>query len=167
MDDQSRDYEAPVVKTDVPAIGITLQYPLDEGVGRGLVFQTFVASDCTTGDLNSALDKVRRAADRQRAIVSLPTLRGLLSDKEDALKAEIAKYYEAEVARDNLHNHRAHVLAASDRRNPKPSALDAAEDAKIQQLLQGGQSAILQLQKAIVIDKRKVADAEKLISDGE
>jgi len=167
VDDQSRDYETPAVKTDVPAIGITLQYPLDEGVGRGLVFQTFVAADCAIGDLNGALDKVRRAADRQRAIVSLPTLRGLLSDKEDALKAEIEKYYETEVARDNLHNRRAQAVATSDRRNPKPSALDAAEDAKIQQLLQGGQSAILQLQKAIVIDKRKVADAEKLISAGE
>ena len=113
------------------------------------------------------MDKVRRAADRQRAIVSLPTLRGLLSDKEDALKTEIEKYYETEVARDNLNNRRAQEIATSDRRNPKPSALDAAEDAKIKQLLQGAQSAILQLQKAIVIDKRKVADAEKLISAGE
>ena len=165
MDDQSREYERSAAKTDVPAIGMTFDQRLDDY--RHVVFQTFVAADCAQGEINAALDKVRKAAERQKAIAHLPTLRGLLEDKEAALKAEIAKYYEVEISRGDLNNRRAAEAAKSDRRNPKPSNLDVAEDAKINQALASGRSVIEQLQKAILIDKRNIANAEQLITDGE
>lgn len=152
------------VQTDTPAIGITLQYPLDEGVGRGLVFQTFVAADCRPDELNGALDKVRKAADRQRAIVSLPTFRGLLQDRETALKREVGIYFELETSRD-LRNNR--TPATEGRRVQRQSAQEAQEEAKFQQGLASSKAKIEQLQQDIVIAKRRIADAEQLIAAGE
>lgn len=164
------DYEnvdRPAKVTDTPALGITLQYPLDN-TGRTLVCQTFVASDCTTKELNDSLDKVRKASDRQRAIVNLPTLRGLLSDSEDKLKAAVAAHYEAETTIDQLHNKWEKEHRASERRGElKLSSAQVAEEGKYKQQLGGSKSAIRQLQEAIEIDKRNIANAEKLIADGE
>lgn len=166
MDYENADKPSKVV--DTPAIGITLQYPLDEGVGRGLVFQTFVAADCATGELNSALDKVRKAADRQRAIVQLPTLHGLLSDKRDALKAQTAAHYEAEISMGLMYDGWEKAHRASARHGElKLTSAQVAEQTKVQQQLGNTKSTIEQLQRAIVIDMRKVEDAEKLIADGE
>ena len=163
MDDQRRDYDAKT--TETPAIGITLQYPLDEGVGRGLVFQTFVAADCAAGELNSALDKVRKAADRQRAIVSLPTFRGLLEDREAALKKEVGVYYGLESERDQRNANRS--TPENGRRNPKPNTHEVQEDARTNQALAGSKAKIEQLQQDILIAKRRIADAEALIAVGE
>lgn len=166
MDYENADRPAKVV--DTPAIGITLQYPLDEGVGRGLVFQTFVAADCATGELNRALDKVRKAADRQRAIVQLPTLRGLLSDKQDALKAQTALHYEAEISMGIMYDGWEKAHRNSERRGElKLTSAQVAEQTKVQQQLGNTKSTIEQLNRAIVIDMRKVEDAEKLIAEGE
>jgi hypothetical protein len=164
VDDQRRDYEdGSTGKTDVPAIGITLQYPLDEGVGRGLVFQTFVAADCRAGELNDALDKVRKAADRQRAIVSLPTFRGLLTDRQDAFKREVSIYYELQLSQDQHNN-----AASSDsgRRNPKPSAQELQEKAKYEQSLHSSKAKLEQLKQDIVVAERRISDAEALIAAG-
>ena len=151
-----------------PAIGITLQYPLDEGVGRGLVFQTFVAADCETGELNGALDKVRKAADRQRAIVQLPTLRGLLADAEDALHTAVAAAFEGETARDMLNNRWSKEHAESGRRGSfSLSSAQVAERTKLDQQVLSNKANVEVLQRRIAIDKRKVADAEKLIEAGE
>lgn len=164
MDDQSKEYQAPVENT--PAIGITLQYPLDDGLGRSLVFQTFVAADCSTGQINGALDKVRIAADRQRAIAMLPTLKGQLSDWEDKLKLAAEQHLMSSSELDLLNNEASKAQAASGRRNPQVPSNQAAARARAEQGMSSAKQAILQIQKEIVVAKRKIADAEALISIG-
>lgn len=174
MDNQDRDYDGPkrdesapyggATKTDIPAIGITLQYPLDEGVGRGLVFQTFVAADCAPSELNTALDKVRKAADRQRAIVSLPTFRGLLEDREAALKREVSTHFGIETERDQRNANRP---VDELRRKPRPNAQEVQDDARTNQALASSKAKIEQTQQDIAIAKRRIADAEALIAAGE
>lgn len=175
MDDQGKDYDGPQrpndapyggsTKIDVPAIGITLQYPLDEGAGRGLVFQTFVAADCRPGELNEALDKVRKAADRQRAIVVLPTFRGMLQDRKDALKEEVGKHLEIETTRDQRNNVEAQNNPTG-RRRDRATPQQNAEDAKFTQALANSKGNMALIKKEIAIYERKIEDAEKLIADG-
>jgi hypothetical protein len=162
------DYEQSAKVTDTPAIGITLQYPLDEGAGRSLVFQTFVAADCASHELNGALDKVRKAADRQRAIVILPTLRGMLADKEQAIHNATETHFEAETYKGLLFNKWVQEHKAQERRGElKLSSAQVAEQAKVDQQIGSSKSAIETLKKEIVIFERRVADAEKLIAEGE
>jgi chromosome segregation ATPase len=49
----------------VPALGFSVQ--VDLGAGRAAVFQSAVAGDCDIAELNTVLDKINRAGDRQRA----------------------------------------------------------------------------------------------------
>lgn len=166
MDDQSKDYDgSSTVKTDVPAIGVTFDQRLDDY--RHLVFQTYVAADCKQSELNSALDKVRVAAERQKAIAHLPTLRGLLEDKEAALKAEAGKHLSFSAQKDAFHSRVGQMQKDSGRRGElKLSTSDAAEHARYDQGIQNAVSSIELLQKAIVVDKRNIEQAEKLIADG-
>jgi hypothetical protein len=166
MDYESADKPSRV--TDTPAIGITLQYPLDEGVGRGLVFQTFVAADCSNGELNGALDKVRKAADRQRAIVILPTLRGMLADKQQAIHNATEAHFEAETYKGLLFNKWSQEHRASERRGElKLSSAQVAEQAKVDQQIGSTKRDIDALKKEIIIFERRVKDAEQLIAEGE
>lgn len=146
---------------DVPALAITFDQRVDDY--RHMVFQTFLPADCTQGALNGALDKVRIAAERQKAIAHLPTLKGLLADREAALKEEIETHFSIETERDFRNSNR----PTSDRRNPKQSSAELAEDARYTQGLANSQAKIKQIKKQIEVDKRQIEDALKLLADGE
>lgn len=159
------DYEGEDKKTDIPAIGITLNQRYDDY--RTAVFQTFVAADCSIGEFNRMLDKLRVAAERQKAIAHLPTFKGLLADKEAALKNEVAKHLEFESEKSMIHDSISRVMAGSDRRNPKQSPAQIQALAKAEAQIGGSKSAIAILQKEIETHKRQIADLEQLIKEGE
>lgn len=55
-----------VAKTDeTPALGFSMQ--VDLGAGRVCTLQSFLPNDCSVSELNSMLDKMTAAGDRQRA----------------------------------------------------------------------------------------------------
>lgn len=177
MDDQARDYDGPqrpdtaeyggpTTKSDVPAIGVTFDQRLDDY--RHVVFQSYVAADCSQAEMNGMLDKVRKAAERQKAIAHLPTLRGMLEDKEEGLKTEARKHLEASVEQDGLNNVIGQREKESDRRKPAQlSAQDNAAFARFKATKDAAQQQIIVLQKAIAVDKRNIETMEQLIRDGE
>jgi|SRR6185312_7465210 len=59
--------------TDTIAIGFQVQYAVDEG--KAISFSSCLDAECSQEALNSALDKMVRAAERQQALVRLPKLR--------------------------------------------------------------------------------------------
>lgn len=160
MDDQSREYQGQGKQSETPAIGLTYDQKLDDF--RHVVFQSFVAADCKQEELNALLDKLRIASERQKAIAHLPTYRGMLQDKQDALKSEAKKHFEIETSRDLRNN----ADAQSGRRNLKPTAQQVQTDAKFEQALANSKANIATLQKEIVVYERQIADMEKLIADG-
>lgn len=166
MDDQARDYDKQAKTADVPAIGVTFDQRLDDY--RHVVFQSYVAADCSQAQMNGMLDKVRKAAERQKAIAHLPTLRGMLEDKEEGLKTEARKHLEASVEQGNLNNTIGQREKESDRRKPAQlSAQDNATFARITAAMGAAQQQIIVLQKAIAVDKRNIETMEQLIHEGE
>ncbi len=82
MNDQSEiktlgDIEA------ITVIGISFQHQLD--TAKALVFQTHVPSNAAPEHINSTLDKLVNAAERQRARVRIPELEVTIRTKEDFL----------------------------------------------------------------------------------
>lgn len=72
---------------DAPALGMSLQ--VDLGMGRIATLQTFVPSDASQRDLNTMLDKMTRAGDRQRAHYKLEELnRDLLEEQRKHAQME-------------------------------------------------------------------------------
>lgn len=59
--------------TDTIAIGFQVQYAVDEG--KAISFSSCLDAECSQEALNSALDKMVRAAERQQARVRLPKLK--------------------------------------------------------------------------------------------
>ena len=91
MNDQTK---MPASLVDVPALGISFQHQLDDY--RSVVFQAHVERDCDEGLLNTVLDKLRRASDRQKAASALPSFRVILANKEAGLKQETATLLQLE-----------------------------------------------------------------------
>jgi hypothetical protein len=159
------DAEIVPPKTETPAIGLTFQQKYDDY--RSVVFQSFVAADCQPAELNHMLDKLRLAAERQKAITHLPTYRGLLKDKQDGLKKEIEASYEIQVSHDEMLKRWDEEFARSGRRGPfKQSAAHLQEQTKHQQELAKARQNIEILTKEIAVHERLIADMEKLIADG-
>ena len=149
---------------ETPAIGITFQQKYDDY--RSVVFQSFVAADCPVRELNTMLDKLRVASERQKAVAHLPTYRGLLNDKRAALDGELEKYRGLEVEKSNMHSRWDQAQAGSGRRVDRPSTLQIQETNRCEQGLATSRSNIEQLRKDIAVHERLVADMEKLIAEG-
>lgn len=73
-------------KEKAPALGISVQFPLDDK-GKMLVFQTHLDREETTDhDLNTTLDKLVKAGNRQQAMMDLPVLEQKLIIHSGALE---------------------------------------------------------------------------------
>ena len=168
MDDghfAEREAQDVLPKTETPAIGLTFQQKYDDY--RSVVFQSFVAADCPASELNHMLDKLRIAAERQKAITHLPTYRGLLKDKQEGLKKEIESVYELQVSEQEAVKRWAAEYEQSGRRGPfKQSAAHIQEQTRYQQEQAKSKQNIEVLRKEIVVHERLIADMEKLIADG-
>ena len=75
-----------VPATDAPALGFSLQVQLDKGQTRQIVFQSFVPLNAEVGEINSTMDKVMAAAERQIKKLRLEDLRRDARDLERQLK---------------------------------------------------------------------------------
>ena len=156
--------EQGVVNT--PAIGITLQQQFDEF--RSVVFQSFVAADCTKTELNGMLDKLRIASERQKAITQLPTKQGILNDFRARLTAEIEKYQQMQVGKDQLHARWEQESIVGGRRGPgKLSAAQIQEGTRADQALNTCRVNIDQLRAEIAVHERLVANMEAAIAAGD
>jgi hypothetical protein len=149
---------------ETPAIGITFQQEV--GDKRSLVFQSFVAADCRRVELNGMLDKLRIASERQKAIIELPTTRGILDGFRARLEQETEKYRALEIEKSNLHSRWDQEQKASGRRIDRPNQQQIAEGTRSDQALATCRSNINQLREAIAVEERNVTNLEKLISEG-
>jgi hypothetical protein len=61
-----------------PSIGVSLQVPFLNQ--RTLVMQSYVERDCEPRELNALLDKLRTAADRQKAFVDIEVTKQALEE---------------------------------------------------------------------------------------
>lgn len=73
---------------DTIAIGFQVQYALDEG--KAISFSSCLDAECDQAVLNSALDKMVRAAERQQARIRIPKIKSELAkfEKQHARVAE-------------------------------------------------------------------------------
>jgi hypothetical protein len=118
--------QSPAVAAEMaaPAIGIRIGVPGEDG--RMIELTAYADRDEPVNNLNAILDKMRVAADRQRAIGQLPALRHELDghrkiyeENRKALAAETAKLEET----GKLYNERRAELIAK-----RDSALNTARD---------------------------------------
>jgi len=72
--------DIPDVEKD-PSIGVSYNYQI--AGSKSLVLQTFVARDADIAVLNAALDKMRKAAERQAAFAALADLQKELKQNEE------------------------------------------------------------------------------------
>jgi hypothetical protein len=148
----------------VPAIGITFQHQLDDF--RSIVLQGFVAADCPEIEFNAMLDKLRSASDRQKAAAHLPTIRGLLADKQAGLHQETKALFAVESERDVLNANWRKDWEASNRRGAfVMSPAQKQEAARIEQAHGKSAQNITVLQKEIAVYERQIADMEAKLRD--
>ena len=144
------------MQPDIPAIGITIQNQLDDY--RSVVFQSFIARDCTNGELDGVLDKLRRAAERQKAAISLPTIRGLLADKRAGLKQETETLFGVESEQGLMRS--AWANANGERRSDRLTPQQKQDEDRLKQAHGRSMQNITVLQKEIAVYERQVADME-------
>lgn len=102
------------------ALGFSVNVQVDGN--RQIAFQTFVSRDGPLGDLNAALDKITKAADRQVAKYMLVSLRKELRQREQAVKDQAE-----DLARVEAENHK----RWDDSGRKGPYKLDAKESAAL------------------------------------
>ena len=74
------------MKAGVPGLGINVQAVIGEGPSATqVVFQTVIPGDSSEYDMNRALDKYRKALERQRAIVDIPNVEKQLKNNREGL----------------------------------------------------------------------------------
>jgi hypothetical protein len=82
-------------KDKEPALGLSFQINLDQHGHRQIVFQTHVGASVSDGELNETLDKIARAAMRQKFWTELEELEQNLVDAERALINAKGRYEDA------------------------------------------------------------------------
>ena len=134
-----------------PAIGFSVQCQV--GQERQIVFQSFVPFDASQAELNSALDKVVLAAERQEARVRLPQARKRLEQMDKAHKRAKEDMFRLDAEHEAALELRAAQHRDANRRGDlKPNAQQLAQDAK----------TIADRGNAETTMKRAIADMEVL-----
>jgi hypothetical protein len=127
MNDASSNANDPVAPV-APALGISMSTEL--GVGRNLVLQTHVSSDCAPADLKQLLDKLATASDQQRerydAQLRLTALKELEEQQSRQYERFSSDFKRLEAKREQEAN-----LVPPGRRTPpqKSPAIEAKEQA--------------------------------------
>jgi len=113
-----------------PAIMITFTHQVDDN--RSVCLQSAIASDCPVAELNSLMDKLSHASNRQRAVARIPTIRSLLEIREGQLKKETAELFSVEAQQGVLNDRLTKDHIASGRRGPfRPAPAQAQELQKL------------------------------------
>lgn len=163
--DADRKQPAPSSEPDkTPAIGMSVSHQVAED--RNVVFQSHVAADCATEELNAFLDKVFIASERQKARVSLPALRKRLQHlqkvhvrvAEDLFRLDS----EAQNARDAMI---AAHLAAGRRGEPKLSAAQQGHKQKNDADRLNARTSYERHQEDIDDLKKEIAELEMSIKE--
>ena len=148
----------------IPAIRISMTQRFDDY--RALTFDTHVMADCEIEEINERLDRLRIAAERQKAISHLPTAKGILQDKKDGLKQETEKLFSFESELSLLHSRWDQAHAESGRRGEmKPGPQQKADLARLEGQISSSRQSIVTLQKDIVVHERLIADMGELIGE--
>ncbi len=148
----------------IPAIRISMSQRFDDY--RAVTFDTHVMADCDEAEINERLDKLRNAAERQKAISHLPTAKGILQDKRDGLKQETEKLFGFEAELSVLQGRWSDAHDASGRRGEmKPGPQQRAEQARLGGQIATSRQALVTLQKDIIVHERLIADMEELIGN--
>ncbi len=146
----------------IPAIRISMSQRFDDY--RALTFDTHVMADCDEQEINERLDKLRNAAERQKAISHLPTAKGILQDKKDGLKQESEKLFQLEAESGILQSRWAQAHEASGRRGEmKMGPQQKADMMRLEGQLSTSRQSLVTLQKDIAVHERLIADMEELI----
>lgn len=122
---------------EAPALGISFKVLTAQN--QELVFQTHVAADIAPKDLNVLLDRLARAADRQRAYYELEGLREGRARQYSGVMRSVQQMGQV----DALHEHAAQEKDASGRRKPyaiPPKEVEARKALEIQ--LQAGKDEV-------------------------
>lgn len=80
--------------SDTPAIGMSLS--IEIGRGRSIVFQSHIERDSDLPAINSLLDKITAAADRQQAKCAVEDLRHRYQLQKSALENLMLDFYKIE-----------------------------------------------------------------------
>ena len=148
----------------IPAIRISMSQRFDDY--RALTFDTHVMADCDMQEINERLDKLRNAAERQKAISHLPTAKGILKDKQDGLKQETEKLFQLEAEAGVLQSRWTQAHADSGRRGEmKMGPQQKADMMRLDGQLATSRQSLVTLQKDIAVHERLIADMEELIGN--
>ena len=151
--------------SDVPAIGISFQHQLDDY--RSVVFQGFVERDCSDGELNKVLDKLRRASDRQKAASALPTFRIMLANKQQGLAQETDTLMGLERDRGLMHSRWDADWRASGRKGEfKVLPAQKAEADRMDQALAQSRQKVTLLKKEIADLEAQIVEYDAKVGDG-
>ena len=162
MNDQSPLSEAELSKlADIPAIRITMQHQLHDKLVLG--FETHVLAQCPKHEFDDRLDKLRQAAERQRAIANLPTVRGMLQDKRAGYDKEKDNLLSYEAEAQVLAQRWNESHAASGRRGPiRDTPQYANARTQLEAKISGARQNLNILIKEISIFERQIAEMEKI-----
>ena len=147
---------------DVPALGMSLQ--VDLGMGRVCTLQTFVPSDVPQIDLNTMLDKMTRAGDRQRAHYRLEELHQALREEE---RKHAQMQEDVATAKSTFNVEQEKRVSEIERQTAVLTNFEAAklaqrgEGRREQPKLQGADKAnVERLSEAVKLAKKAVTDAD-------
>lgn len=143
---------------DVPVIGFSFKQTLDDY--REIVFQGFVPATCTAAEMNEMLDKVSTASDRQKAKTHLPTVKGLLDVKKDALVTETNNLFLAEAERETQSDLWRKQAETSNKRNWVPSPAQKQDHVRVQGRIAQHEQNIKVLRKEVSVYEQQLADYE-------
>ena len=162
MNDQSPLSEAELSKlADIPAIRITMQHQLHDKLVLG--FETHVLAQCSRNEFDDRLDKLRQAAERQRAIANLPDTRNQLTNLRINFEAEKEKLLAYQAEAQVLSERWAGAHAASGRRGPfKISPQQQSDRTKLEGQIAGSEQQIRNVLKEIAGYEHKIAQMEKI-----
>lgn len=138
------------VATDV-ALGFSVNVQVDGN--RQIAFQTFVSRDGSAADLNKALDKIMKAANRQVATYMLVSLKKELHQHEKALRDQAEDMARVEAA--NRENWDASGRKGAYKLDAKEKA--ALENIKVSKTKY--ESEIADIKMRITETEAKIADA--------
>lgn len=151
--------------SDVPAIGISFRQTIDESA-REIVLQCHISSDCTDEQLNTLLDKLSSAADRQKAKTHLPTEKNLLDEARESLDRERNNYLLLQAERDLMISNFQREAESNGRRKPFMGGQNKQKLDHLNGKIGQSEQSIKVLEKRISSSENIVAAMEAKVSFG-
>lgn len=147
-----------------PAIGISLTHTVAEN--RNIVMQCFVPFDCSTKELNDALDKCFKASQRQFCAVRLPQAKKDLLRLQKAYERAVEDMLRLDVEAAETDRILEAQHAASNKRgemklSPQQNAMkqkNAADRSNAETSLKRGQTDIRLLEEEIIDLEKTIAE---------